>query len=266
MAGGKKRQVHEEHENHERWLVSYADFITLLFAFFVVMYAVSRVDVKKAEVAQKAIRWATHYEGTGGTGAPPIFETPVTPGGCQVPVGAGQGGAKGGGSGREALEQMRKKLERSLSSFLLEKQKGATVELDQDGKRLTVRLAASRFFDAGQAALVPDAVPILDAVAAELGRTGKNVRIEGHTDDTPPGPGKYRNNWDLSAARAATVVSYLEEAHHMAPGKMTAAGFAATRPLVPNDSSEHREVNRRIAFVLELQSGDPLGLAVPSAP
>ena len=83
-----KRKHEEEHENHERWLVSYADFITLLFAFFVVMYAVSRVDNKKLTQAVEGIRWALHTAGNGGTGALPIFEGPPSEGGCRVAPGA----------------------------------------------------------------------------------------------------------------------------------------------------------------------------------
>jgi chemotaxis protein MotB len=260
-----KRVVHEEHENHERWLVSYADFITLLFAFFVVLYSVSRQDVKKVTLATKAIQWAMHYAGTGGIGAPPVFEGPPTEGGCSANL---------GGSGNlvhqvRAIEGTRRKVERKLRQMLVEKQKTQAVSVEQDGKRLTIRLAAARFFEPGSASLVPDALPVLDAVAEELKSLGRPIRVEGHTDEsavgnaaTPAGlAGHFRNNWELSAGRAAMVTAYLETAHKILPKRLSAVGYGSTRPLVPNDTAENRDLNRRIAFVIEVQGNDPLGLA-----
>ena len=264
-----KRVIHEEHENHERWLVSYADFITLLFAFFVVLYSVSRQDAKKVTLATKAIQWAMHYAGSGGIGAPPVFEGPPTEGGCSANL---------GGSGNlvhqvRAIEGVRRKVERKLRQLLVEKQRTQAVSVEQDGKRLTIRLAASRFFEAGQSSLVPDALPVLDAVAEEIKTLGRPIRVEGHTDESaalggggasasPAGvAGRFRNNWELSAGRAAMVTSYLETAHKILPARLSAVGYGATRPLVPNDTAENRELNRRIAFVIEVQADDALGLA-----
>jgi chemotaxis protein MotB len=256
-----KRVIHEEHENHERWLVSYADFITLLFAFFVVLYSVSRQDVKKVTLATKAIQWAMHYAGTGGIGAPPVFEGPPTEGGCSANL---------GGSGNlvhqvRAIEGTRRKVERKLRQMLVEKQKTQAVSVEQDGKRLTIRLAAARFFEPGQSSIVPDALPVLDAVAEEIKSLGRPIRVEGHTDESgvgsAGGAGHFRNNWELSAGRAAMVTAYLETAHKIPPKRLSAVGYGATRPLVPNDTAENRDLNRRIAFVIEVQAKDPLGLA-----
>ena len=252
-----KRVIHEEHENHERWLVSYADFITLLFAFFVVLYSVSRQDSKKATLATKSIQWAMHYSGTGGIGAPPVFDGPPTEGGCSANL---------GGSGNliqqaRAIEGVRKKVERRLRPLLMERQKTQAVSIESDGKRLTIRLAASRFFETGQTALSPDALPVLDAVAEELASLGRPIRVEGHTDDGATSGERYRNNWELSASRAAMVTSYLQDAHKIPPVRLSAVGYGSTRPLVPNDSAENRELNRRIAFVVEVNNNDALGLA-----
>ena len=266
LAMARKKKHEEEHENHERWLVSYADFITLLFAFFVVLYSISRVDNKKLSQTQTAIRWAMHFSGTGGSGAPPVFEgPPSSEGGCIGNLGTGSANTK---VVQQAIEAMAKKVEKKLKPFLIERQRDKTqsVTIDVEGRRLTVRLAASRFFEPGQAALVPDALLVLDAVAEELSHLGRPIRVEGHTDDGATGGGRYRTNWELSAARAATVTSYLDEAHHVPIDKLSAVGYGSTRPLVPNDTPEHRELNRRIAFVLEIQPNDPLVLALPSGP
>ena len=112
-----RKPKHEEHENHERWLVSYADFMTLLFAFFVVMYAVSRVDNKRLIQAAESIRWAMHFSGTGGTGALQIFDGPPTEGGGPA---MRSGKAANLDQQKEAIELLRKKLEKRVRAFVME--------------------------------------------------------------------------------------------------------------------------------------------------
>ncbi len=239
----------EEHENHERWLVSYADFITLLFAFFVVMYAVSRVDNKRLNQAANSIKWALHYSGTGGVGQLPLFDGPPSEGGNVMDVaGGGLNPAQ-----QQAVENFRRKIENRIRPFVLQRAGPTAVTVSVEGKRVTVRLAAAEFFDPAQAALRPQALPILDAIAEEVVPLGRPLRIEGHTDDSPVDGGRYRDNWELSAARAATVTSYLERGHHMRAELLSATGLAATRPLATGDGAEARELNRRVEMVVELE-------------
>ncbi|HUJ24568.1 MAG TPA: flagellar motor protein MotB [Myxococcales bacterium] len=253
-----RRKKEEEHENHERWLVSYADFITLLFAFFVVMYSVSRVDNKRLTQAADAIRWAMHFGGTGGNGQVPLFDGPATQPGCPV---ASIGSAPPVAPAQlQLVENMRKKVEAKLKPFLASRAGGA-VQLDSDGKRLTIRLAASHVFEPGLAVISPDALPVLDAIADELASLDRPVRVEGHTDETSVGSSRWKSNWELSASRAANVVDYLEREHHMPPGKLAAVGYGATRPISHEETPEARESNRRLAFVLEVGASDPLGAA-----
>jgi chemotaxis protein MotB len=145
----------------------------------------------------------------------------------------------------------------------MERQKTQAVTVESDGRRLTVRLAASRFFEPGLAVLQPDAMPVLDAVAVVLRDMEKQIRVEGHTDESTLAGARFRTNWDLSASRAATVTAYLEQAHRIPATRLSAVGFGSTRPIVPNDTPENRELNRRIAFVIEVQPQDPLSLATP---
>jgi chemotaxis protein MotB len=105
---------------------------------------------------------------------------------------------------------------------------------------------------------------VLDAIAAEVAESKMNLRVEGHTDDEPIKTTRFRSNWDLSASRAATVVSYLEQAHGIDATRLMAAGHGSQRPLVPNDTPEHREMNRRIEIVLEVPPIDPR--STPPAP
>jgi len=257
----------EEHENHERWLVSYADFITLLFAFFVVMYSVSRVDNKKLQKTTEAIRWAMHMAGSGGSssGKSIVFaDQNAEGGGCSASlVGLSAAPSAGEAARQKAVEMLRKRLESKLKAFLLDKNQTKAVQIDVDAHHLTIRLAAQRFFEPGSSALSPDALPVLDAVADELKQLGHPVRVEGHTDETAITGQRWESNWELSASRAAVVTHFLEQAHKFDPHLLAAVGYGSTRPLPGPDSPEHREMNRRIAFVVEVGATDPLGLASP---
>jgi chemotaxis protein MotB len=258
-----RRKKHaEEHENHERWLVSYADFITLLFAFFVVMYSVSRVDNNRLIQVAEAIRWAMHHEGTGGTGALPVFNGPPAQGGGG-PV-MKSGAMRIQEQQRKAIELVRKRIENRVRAFVMERPQSTVVTLLVEGRRLTVRLAATEFFDAGESALRPQALAVLDAIASELVPLERTMRVEGHTDETPIGSARWRNNWELSAARAATVVSYLESAHSAKPRLLAAVGHGSSFPLTDDASAEGRVRNRRVELVLELEPHDELlGTGLP---
>jgi chemotaxis protein MotB len=249
-----RKQKHEEHENHERWLVSYADFMTLLFAFFVVMYSVSKVDNKRLIQASDSIRWAMHFSGTGGTGALPIFDGPPTEGGGPA-LRTGKAHVE---QEKEAIEMLRKKLEKRVRPFVMEHETKPVVTVLVEGRKLTVRLAAAEFFDAGQAVLRPQILPVLDAIADELVSLHRPLRAEGHTDETPLGNDRWRNNWELSAARAATVVTYLEQAHSARPEQLAAVGLGSSHPLATGNSVDAHERNRRVELVLELEPKDEL--------
>jgi chemotaxis protein MotB len=249
-----KKQHHEEHENHERWLVSYADFITLLFAFFVVLYSTSRVDNKRMQQVVHAIKFAMHFKGTGGVDKMPIFDGPPSEGGCIANVGSDK---KTKNEEIHKVENLRRKLENKLNSLLQNRPKDTnTVVFQVEGKRLIIRLSAARFFDPSQAAIRPEVLPILDAIASELVDLKRHIRIEGHTDDAPVGTTRYRDNWDLSASRAAAVASYIQRAYKLDGKMLSAAGYGATRPLMPNDSAAAREANRRVEMAIEMGSAD----------
>jgi chemotaxis protein MotB len=249
-----KKQHHEEHENHERWLVSYADFITLLFAFFVVMYSTSRVDNKRLAQVVHAIQFAMHFKGTGGVDRMQLFEGPPTDGGrCRYDrLGTEY---KAGSRQKAKVEQVRKRIERKLSQYLQQRPENV-VQIDTERDRLNVRLSASRFFDAGQAAIRPEMIPVLDVISTELVAIGLPIRIEGHTDEGKALGARFRDNWDLSASRAAAVASYLQRAHGIDGKLLAAAGFGSTRPLTDGSTPEGREANRRVEMMVEFNPGD----------
>jgi chemotaxis protein MotB len=249
-----KKQHHEEHENHERWLVSWADFMTLLFALFVVLYAVGQTDNKKASQVTQSIRFAMHFAGTGGLAEIPIFEGPPSSGGCITNMGS-EGGLSS--AEKEVLEQTRKRLNKRIKNFIRPDRKNP-IAIHVEGRRIGVRLSASHFFDASQAAIRPEVLPVLDAIASELAALKRLIRVEGHTDNLPVGTSRFRDNWDLSSSRAAAVASYIQRAHQVDGKLLAAAGHGATRPLVSNDTPDGREANRRIEMVVELKPGDAL--------
>jgi chemotaxis protein MotB len=250
-----KKQHHEEHENHERWLVSYADFITLLFAFFVVMYSISRVDNKRMAQITQAIKFAMHFKGTGGVGELPLFDGPPSEGGCVSNSGTQ---AKSHPRDKEVVEAVRRRLEKRLRDYLqFRPEQNPVVVKNIEGRRLSVRLSAAHFFDPSQAAIRPEMIPVLDAIAAELGALKRPVRIEGHTDESPVGSTKFRDNWELSASRAAAVAAYIQRGHRIDGRLLSASGHGSTRPLASNNTQEGREANRRVEMVVELNPGDP---------
>jgi chemotaxis protein MotB len=248
-----KKQKHEEHENHERWLVSYADFITLLFAFFVVLYSISRVDNKRMAQVQQSIKFALHFKGTGGIDQLPLFEGPPVDGGkCRRERGFDEHPKT---KQREQAEKARKRMEKKLKTFLQLRPQPQVVQIETERDRITVRLSAAHFFDPSQAAIRPEMIPILDLIAEELATLDMPLRVEGHTDESRFGTGRFRDNWELSASRAAAVASYIEQAHHMSGKLLSAAGYGSTRPLVQGNTAAAREANRRVEMVVQFEPG-----------
>jgi chemotaxis protein MotB len=249
-----KKPKHEEHENHERWLVSYADFITLLFAFFVVLYSISRVDNKRMAQVTQSIKFALHFKGTGGIAQMPLFEGPPVDGGkCKTQRGMDE---RPKTKQREAAEKARKRMEKKLKIYLQMRPQPSAVQVETERDRMTVRLSASHFFDPSQAAIRPEMIPILDLIAEELATLNMPLRVEGHTDENRLGSGRFRHNWELSTSRAAAVASYLEGAHHMEGKQLSAAGYGSTRPLVTGRTAAAREANRRVEMVVQFEPGN----------
>lgn len=240
----RNKKKHEEHENHERWLVSYADFITLLFAFFVVMYATSTQNVEKEKKFENAIR--AQFSMAGNVGQV----------GQQI-------GAAGGSRGDviDPIELIKRRDVRSeeLEEYVIrlldknmspeEKQKAvAGVRIDNIGVRIT--LNAENFFLPGSAELKRPAFESLNKVAKILKMANRNIIIEGHTDDTPVVGKLFASNWELASLRATSVLRYLIKVHKMNPQMLSAMSYADQRPLVPNTTEENRNQNRRIEILI----------------
>jgi chemotaxis protein MotB len=234
-----RKHKHEEHVNHERWLVSYADFITLLFAFFVVMFAVSQVDSNKVGRFAESVRVATHLGPFDQVGSPvPSLEGEA--GGGQTNLNKNdRTNADGFFTG------LRAHLEESLKDSLAH----GRSKLVENSDGLVIRLKDTAFFDSGSAELRHENLGDLELVARALRNIPVPMRIEGHTDPTPIKTRIFRSNWDLSGARAASVLQ-LFVSRGMSEDRLSIAGYADRRPVAPNSTPDGRQQNRRVDIVL----------------
>jgi chemotaxis protein MotB len=239
----------EEPENHERWLVSYADFITLLFAFFVVMYATSTNNQEKQKSFQESVRTNLKLIGSsGGSGQGHGSEGNVggnDTGDTFIQI---EGFPSRGGPG-ETKAYLSQALDKKLEAS--EKEKIQNLRHDALGVR--IELASSQFFLPGGTKLKLTALKSLDVIAQILKETDKKVVIEGHTDNTAVSKdAPYETNWELASLRATSIVRYFIKYHNLDPARLSAISYADTRPLESNNSAEGRSRNRRIEIYLIL--------------
>lgn len=257
-----RKKKHPEHVNHERWLVSYADFITLLFAFFVVMFAASNSDQKKAgkiaQAVQVAFKEMAVFTPTGKV--VPLYEDGGLPSDTKSVIGNAhssfdstqfvasgkQGEAAKSSIPRATITEVKAQLQKVLKQEI-EKN---SVRLAEDSRGLTVSLAEAGFFDAGSAAMHPESLAVVDRIAETLRPQGYNLRVEGHTDNTPIHTAQFPSNWELSTARATFVLQYLIANTNIPPQQLSAVGYGEYRPVAANSTPEGRAANRRVDLVV----------------
>ncbi len=233
-----RRKFDDEPENHERWLISYADFITLLFAFFVVMYAISSVNIGKYKVFSDALG-----DAFGGAGAAQPINTQVP----NLPI-PNPGLKRRTELLRKEKEHMTK-LAQDLLSTLAPLVKEGKVRVTQNSRGVSVEINASVLFDPGDARLTNESTEALRAVAGLLKNDEHKVQVEGHTDNQPIRNTSFPSNWELSAVRASSVVRLFIDAG-VAPERLTAVGFSSNVPVAPNDNPIGRARNRRVAVTI----------------
>jgi chemotaxis protein MotB len=226
----RRRRRPEPHVNHERWLVSYADFITLLFAFFTTMYAISTVDAQKMSKMVASMQVA--LKGDPG----PAVPVPLTETGTPQPV----------MPRLDALVDLR----RQLAARLQRQIQVGNVEIGVDSRGLVVSIREAGSFASGSAELSDAARALLGEIAAPLSELSYPIRIEGHTDDTPISTPRFRSNWELSTARATQVIAYLQNDLGLPAARLSAAGYGEFHPRVANASPAARAENRRVDIVI----------------
>ncbi|MEK7355976.1 MAG: OmpA family protein [Bdellovibrionota bacterium] len=247
MTASRRKRKHEEHENHERWLVSYADFITLLFAFFTVLYATSQADLEKQKDFQESFKKVMAGLNAGGTGGQgdetSAFDSFKHESAIRMPLDSFP--RRGAGSA-----EIQNYVERKLDKTLGESGKDTVTAVRHDAVGVKIQLAANKLFSAGSAEISDDSAAALDRVGELLKESGRNLIVEGHTDDLPIRSEKYPTNWELSAARATKIVRYLMAVHKISGERLTAVAYADQKPVAPNDSPENRARNRRIEIMI----------------
>jgi chemotaxis protein MotB len=244
----------KSHVSQDRWLVSYADFITLLFAFFVVLYAFAKADQKKQVQVSEAIDTAFRSLGI----FPDTSRTPAPGAGAGSGVAAGKDQAAipmnivmgedvlAPAQVKEDLDHIRRELEQTLSNQVATHT--VSIQMGRDG--LVISLREAGFFASGSAIPKPETLPTLRQVAASLGRTGYDLRIEGHTDNIPIHTAEFDTNWELSSARATRIARLFLDLHALPPDRISAAGYAEFHPVAGNDTAEGRAQNRRVDLVI----------------
>jgi chemotaxis protein MotB len=249
-----RRRHSDQHENHERWLVSYADFITLLFAFFVVMFASSQTDKSRAKQISEAVEKALENGKT--MGVPPAVAKIL--GGTVDDKGAGNAQMKGPGGATkadkdtppESIMELAPSL-KTLSTELEDEIKTGKVEVSMEPRGLVVSLKQTAFFPSGADVIEPSTYPIVAKVADALNAVQNPLRIEGHTDSQPIHTSRFRSNWELSAARSIAMMELLTKRFHVDDKRIAIVGFADTDPEDTNDTPEGRAKNRRVDIVIQ---------------
>jgi len=252
----KRHEEHEEHVNHERWLITYADMITLLMVLFIVLFAIGQTDLKKFNQLKNSLN-----NSLGGKNPNPAIE------GGTGNLDAGQQIDPGLTLGKQAALALQEKqaheaavaaenntlqnAENQIKGALAAHGLADSANFKLESRGLVVTIVTDQvLFDLGSASLRQGGTAVLDGMAGALASLPNQISIEGHTDDRPIHSPLFTTNWELSTARATSVLRYLTDTKGIAPNRISAAGYADQRPLVPNDTDAHRSQNRRVEVVV----------------
>lgn len=251
-----RKKKPEEHENHERWLVSYADFITLLFAFFVVMYSISSVNEGKYRVLSDSISSAFDPSEAGlpiklnNPLKPPIVSHAATS--SNVPSSSMQsqnlsayGGVEASKKDKINLRKIASRVAKGLSPLIDKK----LVKVKKNDLWIEIEINSNILFASGRASLQQKAQPVLRDVAKVLGDFDNQIQVEGFTDNVPINTEDFQSNWELSAARAASVVHLFSDAG-VKPTRLSAVGYGEFKPIAKNNTAEGRQKNRRVNIIV----------------
>jgi chemotaxis protein MotB len=252
----KRHDDHEEHVNHERWLITYADMITLLMVLFIVLFAIGQTDLKKFNQLKNSFN-----NSLGGKNPNPAIEggtgnldgeQNIDPGlnlDKQAALALQEKKAHDAAVTQEnnTLQHAEDEIKTALTAHGLAD--SANFRLESRGLVVTI-VTDQVLFDLGSAGLRQGGQAVLDGMAPALASLPNPIAIEGHTDNQPIHSALFATNWELSTARATSVLRYLTDTKGIAPSRISAAGYADQRPIVPNDTDAHRSQNRRVEVVV----------------
>ena len=247
----RSRRSMAEAVNQERWLISYSDFMTLLFAFFVVLFAATYRDNQAVRKLAKAIHngfqtmgaFSADESGSGGaysTQTPNADDNTTRVQNDQTTINPASAGSV------EDMLQLRRQLEAAMGQEL----QNHEVVLQVTPEGFVISLKELGFFDSGQAELLPGAAEKIEKIAKVLSKPGLEIRVEGHSDNQPIHNDQFRSNWELSTARAMAVLRMLVDDAGFDPKKLSASGYGEYRPVADNSTAEGRRMNRRVDLVV----------------
>jgi chemotaxis protein MotB len=238
-----RRNKRLEHENHDRWLISYADFVTLLFAFFVVMYSISSVNETKYKTFSDSLSIAFSHQ-------PQSSYTTIVPNEKEQLLKAlvDKRTARLGEQQRKLQDRM-KNLADGLKLVMSPLINQRLVNINLTKRGVVIDISASSLFKTGEAVLQPGALDVLRQVSVVLNNEELPIEVEGHTDDVPITTAQFPSNWELSSARASSVVRMMIN-NGVPEKRLAVVGLASNQPLAPNDSPENRARNRRVSITI----------------
>jgi chemotaxis protein MotB len=263
----KRHEEAEEHVNHERWLITYADMITLLMVLFIVLFAIGQTDLQKFAQLRDSLN-----SSLGGHSSSPVFKGGAGPldGSLNIvpqeklgiqELSATEKAALQKEQARESAVQLQNEsfaaVQQQIEGQLASAGLSDSVHFRTETRGLVVTVVTDRvLFDLGKADLRPEGIQVLDGMLPALVKLPNAIAIEGHTDDQPIHSALFPTNWELSTARATSVLRYLN-LKGMPVNRLSAAGYADQKPISPNDSDAHRTDNRRVEVVILSNVDDP---------
>ncbi len=225
-----KRRIRppEPKSNAPRWMVTFSDLITLILVFFILLFSMSQIDIVKFRAISDSFQKKEILD----------FNPSIVP--SEQPS-------------EEPLEKHEEDLRDLLSdirSYLRENELDEIVTATRTERGVVLVLPEQSLFDSGEANVLPASYPFLDKVGALLERMPNYVKVEGHTDNRPISTSKFPSNWELSSARASSVIRYLTSAVDLDPKRFIAVGYGDTRPIAPNDTADNLQKNRRVEIII----------------
>lgn len=256
----KRRRRKQNNKGAPKWMVTYSDMVTLVLVFFILLFSMSQIDLVKFESITESFQSRAILDFL-----PSSVPSENISGGDGVDLGLGKEEDKGDGSGEEEvdmdglidhLEEWEKKADAlaklmdKIDSFLVEEDLGDVISATRTEEGVILVLQDSILFDSAEAKILDSGRPFLDEVGNLLKDITNNVRVEGHTDNRPISTYRYPSNWELSGARAGSVVRYFIEEHGIDESRFLIAGYGDTRPVVENKNPEAWSQNRRVEIVI----------------
>jgi chemotaxis protein MotB len=235
------KRVQEHPANHERWIISYADFVTLMFALFVAMYAISLKDHNSGRKVSESVREAAASGGFTQTVQMFMADKQQHPA-QQLPDKSVQEKSHIDPSLRGPFLRLSKDLKQQIDAGAIR------LQLDQRG--LVISLQEKAFFPSGDDSIYSQAYPSIEQLAKTISKLSNPIRLEGHTDAVPIHTARFKNNWELSTARSIALLQLFEERFHLDTNRFAVAGYAQTIPIASNDTEEGKARNRRVEIVI----------------